>query len=310
MSFSSQVKDEIAKIEQMPECCEHAMTYGLLLFAREFSRYGISIMTEHESVAMKYSSMILRITGVKATTKVSKAGKYTVSIDDEKDIDKVLSCFSLNGNESFSRINRGNLLNETGGDDILNCCNAAFFRGAFLSCGTVSDPNKSYHIEFAVPYRKLSFDLQKLLSESDIPAKHMVRRGINVIYIKDSQKIEDLLNTMGAYKSAFELMDIKIYRDVINVTNRRTNFDEANASRIADAACKQINAIRKIRESGTFELLDPQLRQIAEFREEYPEASLRDLGEMFSPALTRSAVNCKLKKLESISIEVSETFEE
>ena len=297
MSFSLNVKEEIAKSPNAGDCCVHAMAYGMLLFAREFGSSGISIMTDHQCVAEKYAELIKVTTGVEAVTKISKAGKYTVSVN-KTDIPRVLSEFSVSKNEAFSRINRGNLANESGGDgESFNCCNYAFFKGAFLSCGTISDPNKSYHLEFVAPHRMLSLDILKMLTETGLKAKHMIRRYVNVIYIKDSESIEDLLNIMGATISAFDIMNIKIYKNIRNVSNRRTNFDDANTTRTAAAACEQLDAIRKLKESGSFELLDIELREIAEAREENPDSSLRELGEMFSPALTRSAVNHRLKKI-------------
>ena len=297
MSFSLSVKEELAKIEYMPSCCRHAMAYGMLLFGREFSKSGISIMTEHEIVAQKYASLLESETGVTADISVSKAGKYPVSVKG-RDIETVLSCFSTSGNESFSRINRGNLLNESSGEsEILNCCNAAFFRGAFLSCGTVSNPNKGYHLEFVVPFRTLSLDLMKMLTEYNLKAKHMVRRYVNIIYIKDSESIEDLLNIMGAQGCAFEIMNIKIYKDFRNVSNRRANFDSANVARTAIAACAQVEKIQKIIDRNKLSELPEDLRQFAVMRVENPDSSLREFGEMFSPPLSRSAVNHRIKKL-------------
>ena len=297
MSFSLSVKEELAKIEYMPPCCRHAMTYGMLLFGREFRSDKISIMTEHEVVAKKYAELLRAETGARAEISVSKAGKYTVSVN-ERDIETVLSCFSTSGNESFTRINRGNLLNESDNEsEVLNCCNAAFFRGAFLSCGTVSDPNKGYHLEFVVPFRTLSLDLMKMLTEYNLKAKHMVRRYVNIIYIKDSESIEDLLNIMGAQSCAFNIMNIKIYKDFRNISNRRANFDSANVARTAIAACAQVEQIQKIIDSGKLGELPEDLRKIALLRVENPDSSLREFGEMFSPPLSRSAVNHRIKKL-------------
>ena len=306
MSFSLSVKEELSAIENMHPCCRHAMAYGMLLFGREFRHDAMAIMTEHEVVARKYAALIRSETGVTAEFSVSKAGKYTVSVKKLRDIDTVLSCFSMSGNESITRINRGNLLNESGNDnELLNCCDAAFLRGAFLSCGTLSDPNKGYHLEFVVPFRTLSMDLMKLLSEYDLNTKHMVRRYVNIIYIKESESIEDLLNIMGARNSAFEIMNIKIYKDFRNVSNRRANFDSANIARTAIAAYAQIEKIEMLIESGKLFELDEELQQFAKARVENPDASLREFGEMFSPPLSRSAVNHRIKKLLSYAQQLS-----
>lgn len=299
MSFSSNVKQELSKIEDMPPCCAHAMTYGLLLFGRSFNYSGISIMTEHECVAEKYSEMIKQETSVFPDFRVSKAGKYTVSINDQTGMAEVFDRFSLSGNEAVMRINRGNLLNESSGDpsEDWNCCNGAFLRGAFLSCGTISDPNKGYHLEFVVPFRTLSLDLMKMLTEYDLKAKFMTRRGVNVIYLKDSESIEDLLNIMGAKNSAFEIMDIKIIKDVRNSANRKSNFSVANISRTVKASYDQVEAFQKLIDCGVYDKLDAGMKHFINLRIENPDASLRELGEMYDPPLSRSAVNYKIKRL-------------
>ena len=303
MSFSASVKKELSDIENMPECCLHAMAYGLLLFGRAFNSRSVSIMTEHECVANKYSEMIYKTCGVVAPVHVSDAEKYSINVEAKKDIEKILTEFSTNGNETIVRINRGNLLNENENEasEILNCCNSAFLRGAFLSCGTISDPNKSYHLEFVVPFRTLSLDLLKLLTEYNIKAKHMVRRGVNVIYVKESESIEDLLNIIGATLSAFEIMNIKIYKDIRNTANRQNNFSYANISRTVNASGEQNDSIIKMKSNGVFEYLPDELKEFAEIRLENPEASLRELGEMFDPPLSRSAVNHRLKKILAFS---------
>ena len=300
MSFAAKVKEEIIGSSPTAECCRHAMAYGMLLFGRQFNASGVSLMTEHAPVAEQYYDSIVELCGVQPQKKVSPAGKFTVSVN-RSDLKHVLSKFSVSGSESFTRINRANLPNEAGLENDMNCCYHSFFKGAFLSCGTISNPNKSYHLEFVVPYRMLSLDLKKLLDDCGIKAKHMTRRGVNVIYIKDSENIEDLLNLMGATMSAFEIMNIKIYKNFRNVSNRRTNFDEANTSRLAKAACTQLDAIRVLRDRHMLPELPDELQMIAKAREENPDASLSELGAMFTPPLSRSAVNHRLQKIVSLS---------
>lgn len=305
MSFSADIKSELIKLDNMPSCCRHAMAYGMLLFGRSFNENDISIMTDNAAVAQKYVELTKQVTGVDANISVSDAGKTTVSILSQNDRKKVLMSFSNSGNEKVMRIDRGNLLNECGNDDIeygtINCCDAAFLRGAFLSCGICSDPNKSYHMEFVAPYRMLSLDLLKILTDFGLNAKHMIRRGINVIYIKDSTSIEDLLTLMGAQMSAMEIMSIKIYKNVRNVTNRRSNFEHANLSKTVIASYDQVESIKKLKESGVYATLTDDLRLVANLRIENPDVSLREIGELCSPPLSRSAVNYRLKRLMEIA---------
>lgn len=310
MSFSSQIKDEIIKIENMPDCCRHAMAYGIMLFGRSFGLKDISIMTDNEKVANKYIELSESVIGVKPSLSVSEAGKHTVSFDTAENREKVLSAFSCTGKEHTLRIDRGNLLNDTvDGEDSVNCCDAAFIRGAFLSCGTASDPNKSYHIEFVVPFKTLSLDLLKILNDYGIKAKHLVRRYVNVIYVKESESVEDLLTIMGAQNSALEIMNIKIYKDLRNRTNRRLNFESANLSRTVCASYEQIHAIENIQNKDAFDSLPEDLKQVALLRADNPDASLREIGEMCTPVMSRSAVNYRIKKLIEISAKLDEPTE-
>ena len=298
MSFSSQIKDEIMKSTELPECCVHALAYGMLLFGRSFNLSDISLLTDNGAVAEKYVEVIKHASDVMGGLTVSKAGKYTVDFKELTDRKKVLAAFSSSGKEAVQRVDRGNLSNDSGGETgEMGCCDIAFIKGAFLSCGTASDPNKSYHIEFVVPYKMLSFDLMKMLNDYGIKAKHMVRRYVNVIYIKDSESIEDLLALMGAHNAALEVINIKIYKDIRNITNRRINFENANLTKTADAAFQQMKAIETVREKGIYPTLSNDLKQIANIRYENPDASLRDIGAMCDPPLSRSAVNHRLKKL-------------
>ncbi len=301
MSFSSNIKDELIKIEDMPDCCIHAMAYGMLLFGRSFNSGGISLMTDHPGVADKYLSVVKDACSVEGVCSVSDAGKYTLDFPSGEDRLKLLSAFSSSGKERVLRIDRGNLSNDTVIEgESLNCCDGAFLRGAFLSCGTASDPSKSYHIEFVVPFKTLSMDLLKILTDYGLKAKHVVRRYVNVIYIKDSESIEDLLTIMGATNCAMEIMNIKIYKDVRNLTNRRTNFENANYMRTVDAAYEQLSAIAYLKENDVLDKLEPDLREIAILRFENPESSLREIGELCSVKMSRTAVNYRLKRLVTI----------
>ena len=298
MSFSSEIKDEIMKNIDLPECCTHAFAYGMLLFGRSFNLSEISLLTDNGAVAEKYIEAVKNASGVEGTLSVSQAGKYTVDFKNDDERRNVLASFSSTGKEVVQRVDRGNLSNDSGGETgEMGCCDISFIKGAFLSCGTASDPNKSYHIEFVVPYKTLSLDLMKMLNDYGIKAKHMVRRYVNVIYIKDSESIEDLLALMGAHNAALEIINIKIYKDIRNITNRRLNFENANLTKTADAAFEQMKAIETIKDKGIYPTLSDELKHIANIRYENPDASLREIGDMCDPPLSRSAVNHRLKKL-------------
>ena len=293
-SFASKAKDEICLISaDMSACCYHAMSYGLLLCGRSFSSSSMMIVTEHEGTALLYARAVGDIIGVQPPIKVSDSGKYSVSVSSKEDRLKVLSAFGISENNINVRINRANI-----SDD---CCHAAFVRGVFLGCATLTSPRKSYQLEFLLPYLHLADDLLNLVQELNVTPKMVKRRSSYVIYIKKSEVIEDLLMTIGAQKSAFEIMEIKIEKDVRNKINRKVNFETANIDRSVAAASEQREAIRKLRESGRFDELSEELQELARLREEYPEASLKELGSLLSVSLSRSGVHHRLNKIVSIA---------
>lgn len=298
MSFSANVKEELLNMEIENRCCLKAMAYGMLLFGRAFNANAISMMTDNQNTALMYQKLVKEVTGVDVKCTVSPSGKHILSIDGAEERKAVFSAFNLTGTERSLRINRSNLTNDA--DDEDECCFRAFIRGAFLSCGTVCDPNKMYSLEFIVPYMKLSEDLQVLLSEMGVPAKVTQRRGIRVVYYKDSGMIEDVLTMMGAMMSAVEIMGVKVLKDVRNRVNRRTNFETANISRTVAASMEQVEAIEYLDENIGFETLPDDLKTMAILRVENPDISLRELGEMFEPPISRSSVNHKLTKLMTI----------
>lgn len=296
MSFSSQVKAELASVENTP-CCMHAQTYGLLLFSRAFSFAEISMQTDTEQIARMYHGGIQREAGVEASLTQSASGKFKVYVRTAAQRQQVMAAFGHEKGELALRLNRANLTGD--------CCMAALLRGAFLACGTLTDPEKDYHLEFVVPYRYISRDLAKLLNELSLAPKQLERKGSHVVYCKDSGQIEEILTLMGAQNAALELMGIKMYKDMRNNINRKTNFETANISRTANAAAEQVYAIEAILEHAGVESLPEELKEIALLRLENPEMSLRELGEALSEPISRSGVNHRLRRLVSIAQETA-----
>ncbi|MDD6022349.1 MAG: DNA-binding protein WhiA [Oscillospiraceae bacterium] len=295
MSFSANVKKELMSVETESPCCIKSLAYGMLLFGRSFNHHSISMMTDNAEVAEAYRKAVKAATGVTVDLSETPSGKFVLSVTEKSDREKILDCYGMTGREYALRINRAILTNES--DDENSCCFSAFVRGAFLSCGTVCDPNKMYALEFVVQYLKLSEDMKALLGEMGLPPKVTQRRGVRVVYYKDSTNIEDILTLMGAMTSSLELMSVKVYKDVRNRVNRRTNFETANITRTVAASLDQIEAIEYIEKNADMALLPADLRQTAYLRKENPDMSLRELGECFDPPVTRSVVNNKLMKL-------------
>lgn len=293
-SFALRAKDEICLLSaDMKACCYHAMSYGLLLCGRSFNSSSMMIVTEHEGTALLYSQAVGKIIGIPPEVKCSASGKFSVSVNRKEDRLKVLSAFGISEFTVGVRINRANFSED--------CCHSAFVRGAFLACATVTSPQKSYQLEFLFPYLHLADDMLNLLQELDVIPKMTKRRNTYAVYIKRSEVIEDLLMTMGAQKSAFEIMEIKIEKDMRNKINRKVNFETANIGRSAAASSEQREAIRRLKADGRFDGLSEELREIANIREEYPEASLKEIGALLTVSLSRSGIHHRLNKIVSIA---------
>lgn len=291
MTFSAQVKEELCSVEEQKRSLVLAEAYGLLLFAHRFGAQEISLQTENERVARRYQNLLKQSAGVAVclTLPKKKGGMITAAVPDQTGRDKLLELFGHTGTELALRANRANL-EEDG-------CVGAFLRGAFLACGTLTNPQKDYHLEFLLSRRKLAMDLVHILGEAGLQAKTVTRRSALVVYLKESEQIEDLLTLMQAVKSSLECMNVKIYKDMRNRVNRMTNCETANLSKTVEAVRKQIWAIDLIESTIGLDSLPARLREVAQVRRENEEMSLSELGGALSQPLTRSGVNHRLQKI-------------
>ncbi|MBP5272532.1 MAG: DNA-binding protein WhiA, partial [Clostridia bacterium] len=241
------------------------------------------------AIAAAYQEAVREMTGHCPPLEQTSGGKYRVSVEDPVDRQAILSEFGYSGNEVNRRLNR-HVLQDDG-------CFAALLRGAFLTAGTITDPEKDYHLEFLLSTKSLCSDLMELMRESGLSPKYVQRGGLHVIYFKDSESVEDLLTLMGATESTLNLMGTKMYKDMRNRVNRRMNFEYANSTRTFDAAYRQIEAIRYIEKKRGLESLPPELRELAKLRLENADYSLKELGENLSEPISRSGVNHRLQKI-------------
>lgn len=289
MSFSSDLKEELLHIQPENPCCLLAESYGLMLFGRAFSGKELSISTENEAVAEKYSYLAERLCLHKVLPQKPSAKKYKVSVENAEDRLRILAAFGCNGSERVRRLNWANITDD--------CCVGAFLRGAFLACGTVNSPEKNYHLEFVVPHYNLSLDLKKFLENNDFSPKSVRRGGLYVLYFKKTEEIQNLLGIMGAARFVMEFIDVIVYKDIRNNVNRRLNFESANLNKTVNAAVQQIELIEKLKSTALFAELPKEYRQIALLRLQNPDYSLQQIGEEMKPPMSRSGVNYRLKKL-------------
>lgn len=178
-----------------------------------------------------------------------------------------------------------------------SCCKRSFIRGAFLAAGSVSNPNKAYHFEIVVSQEKNGILLCEVMRFFDIDAKMIARKYHYVVYVKEGSQIVDLLNVMEAHVALMEFENVRILKDMRNTINRKVNCEAANISKTVKAASRQVEDILYIKEKVGLSTLAAGLEEIALLRIEYPEASLKELGELLNPPVGKSGVNHRLKKL-------------
>ena len=292
MSFSSDVKTELCAVRPENGCCLAAQAYGMLEFSRAFSLSDITVQSENEAVATLCAELFPLVCRVPSPPikKSSRAGGgYTVSVAEVGPRRRVIERFGHSGSAVSLRINRANFDCET--------CASSFLRGVFLACGAVSNPQNDYHLEFSVPYLKLSQDLSALCWELGIRVKSVVRKGNYVLYLKGSEQIEDCLALMGASNAALEMMNVQMIKDIRNKVNRIANCETANIDKTVAAASAHIQAIRKIEQTIGLDKMPVDLQEVARIRVNNPEFSLRELGQALEPPLTRSGVNHRLARI-------------
>lgn len=302
MTFSEQVKNELSLREYKKDCCRIAQSYGMLLFGKNCSVEGIALHTTHKGVADLYADRLVCLTGsIVTVTEVeqgngSEKALYLVEVEEQEDRAAVLRYFAplWRGDEP----DREKLKSP--------CCLAAFLSGAFLACGRVTDPNKEYHLEFVLAEERLAEPLSRLLEEAGIPVKQTRRKGSTILYLKESEQIEDLLTYMGAVKSSLALMDVKIIKTVRNKVNRVTNCETANIGKTVAASSVQVADIEWIAAHRGLSYLPEELREVAALRLANPELSLSELCEISGLPLSRSGMNHRLKKISAIAEELRE----
>ncbi|MDF2802112.1 MAG: hypothetical protein K0S61_2015 [Anaerocolumna sp.] len=318
MSFSKDVKDELSRQISSARHCLIAETAAVIslcgrILITEQNRYILKIHTENITVARKYFTLIKKTFNINteisirqnAYLKMSKM--YTLSITEHEDTIKILQATKLI--DEYHEI--GENLSITSNLVIQNaCCKRAFIRGAFLASGSISDPEKTYHFEIVAPSEGKALQLQDIINSFGMDAKIVQRKKYYVVYIKEGSQIVDLLNIMEAHVSLMNLENVRILKEMRNSINRQVNCEAANINKTVMAATKQIDDILFIKDQMGFSDLAEGLEDIALLRINYPEASLKELGDMLNPPIGKSGVNHRLRKLSNLADNLREQKEE
>jgi len=292
MSFSSDTKIELCKVIDKP-CCAVAEVYGILSYCNTFSNKLIRIITESQALAARLPRLMRRAMGISFDTAPSEGtfeGKLTFTINEPEKIRKIFSAYGYDGERVLAHhINLSVLEDE--------CCRVSFIRGAFLAGGSVTDPEKRYHLELVTDHYNVSHETYSLLLDMGFSPKDISRSGNYIIYFKQSEAIEDFLTTIGAPIAAMEVMSAKVEKDVRNTVNRRVNCEAANVGKTAFASLDQTRAIERLKKSGVMNGLPDRLRETARLRMENPEISLSELACLHNPPVGKSCLNHRLRKL-------------
>ena len=293
VSFSAAAKAEICRAVPQKHCCALAQCFGILLFANSFGADGIRIITESREFAYSLPKLFKRAFNLDFDSfpSLEAPGKLVFQITDPDKICDIMDAYGFHPDETVALHVNLPVVEE-------ECCKAAFLRGAFLAGGSVTDPEKGYHLEMTTTHQSVAGESYLLLEECLTFSPKTARRGGgHVLYFKQSEQICDCLTFLGAPVAAMGIMEARLEKELNNKINRRCNCDDANISKVVEAAQEQLSAIRILREKGALEHLPGKLMQAAKAREENPEASLSELAAMMDPPISKPAMNHRLKKL-------------
>ena len=304
MSFSGKVKTELCKKNIHKACCIRAACYGFGCFSRYLDEKGLVLQTERALVAQTASRLFrkLGIHGEIVQKQHTERTIYEFSIKQPEEVSMLLMSFGLTGTEQPLRLNPALFVCEN--------CFYHFLSAAFLSCGTAANPEKEYSVEFASARHELIEDLAAELRQRGFEPSLTERRSARLLYFKASEQVEDILTAMGATSASLEIMERKVYKELRNKANRIANCESANIDKIVAASGSALDAVRVLRENQSFETLPEELKQVALLREQYPEYSLAELGQLLDPPLSRAGVCHRMKKLTTLAREVSDKNKE
>lgn len=310
MSFSSEVKEELGKKAESARHCQIAEFAAIMAFSGKIRRKSggemqILVITENEMVLQKFAVLAKCIFDIEETDFIVQyEGKKNqiihISIDRQDYVAKILMTLKWCDDRitSIEPVFVHPMLVQK------ECCKKAFIRGAFLAAGSISDPNKFYHYEIVCEYEEDAEQMRELLSFFHLDAKTIQRKRNYIVYLKEGSNITDVLNLMGAFVSQMNLYNIMILKGMRNDVNRKVNCETANLNKTIEAAVKQIRDIEYIRDTVGLESLNEGLRQVAYVRLENPDMNLKDIGELLMPAVGKSGVNHRLRKISEMAEEL------
>lgn len=317
MSFSGEVKEELSRQFHKSRHCQIAEIAAILSFVGKSEeiqgKKTLRVYTENISLARKYF-LLMRKTfhanvsiAVRQNVYLHKSRIFVISLTVPEEIRKVLLSVKWQ-NERGEDIRTPGLVNRILVQN--TCCRRAFIRGAFLSAGSMSDPEKSYHFEVVCNGQQKAVQLQEIINSFGMDAKIVQRKKSHVVYLKEGSQIVDMLNIMEAHVALMNLENVRILKEMRNSVNRQVNCETANINKTVSAAVKQIEDINYIQSVRGLDSLSDSLKEIALLRLAYPEAALKELGTYLNPPVGKSGVNHRLRKLCEIAEDLRQSGKE
>ncbi|MDR1183715.1 MAG: DNA-binding protein WhiA [Coriobacteriales bacterium] len=306
MSFTAEVKDELSRLMPEHESCRRAELSALIRMQGTLSgNYRLEMTMEAAPVARAAIRLFHGVYHLKTeiTTRRSilhKTYNYLITVPAQLGLEEAISDMGILSDSGLELGIDPDLVKEP-------CCVASYLRGAFLGGGFVSNPQGDFHFELVCGHEALANGLVALLARSEIPSRSIRRRSTWLVYIKGAEPILDFLALVGAHRSMLAMENVRVTKSVRNDVNRKLNAEMANQAKSIDAAMGQVKAIRLLVEKRGIDSLPPALQALALLRLSHPDASLRELGELASPPLTKSAVYHRVRRIEAIVKEYLET---
>lgn len=301
MSFSGQIKEELAQVISSPRHCQLAELAALVQFCGHIEEDGsLLVQSENPLVIRKCFTLLKKTFKIEAVAKSQmQTQNYRLFVTGE-DAFRVLEALKICDTA-------GHLMMRHLTDPVLiknSCCKRAYLRACYMAVGSMSDPYKSYHLELVCGLQAQAEQLLKILHDFSLDAKMIIRKKYHVVYMKEGENIADFLNITEAHKALMEFENTRIYKGMRNMVNRKVNCEAANITKTVNAATRQVEDIRLIREKMGLEGLPEPLRQMAYVRLENPQASLGELGKLLDPPVGKSGVNHRLRKLGELAKEL------
>ncbi|MEN6413908.1 MAG: DNA-binding protein WhiA [Veillonellales bacterium] len=309
-SYSTEVKNELARLIGESSCCQVAelaslMRMGGTMLIGRNGNLGINFTTENAAVARKALSLMKRGFNLKTEVVVTrgrrlkKNNSYQIKVVPSPVVTELLSVLGIMRGDNINTGKDTGILRKT-------CCRRSYLRGAFLGGGSVNKPEGEYHLELVTSNIDFAKTLVRLMKNFHLPVGMTSRKNDYIVYLKDGDGITTFLQIIGACNALLAFENVRVVKDMRNQVNRLVNCETANLQKTVNAAVRQIESIRRIDRKLGLANLPPALRETAELRLSHPEATLQELVDVMDGRVGKSGMNHRLRKLEQIALELRE----